>query len=425
MQTLNRFFLCGKRIHICFVEEFEVPQAVCVAFVPGQGRILRRAPRDLDRRVTGSNNSEMGASRVLKNRANAYFYMMWGALLDTTSVRVAAWVSPDIVGMRDAAYDLGVTTDKVTGAADPLGHEYHIMYGLFLIPVLKNAGRATKMLEIGLGCAMNYGPGASALLWRKLLPNTELWEADIDERCIMKHQISMLQQGIHTLVGNQKDPAVLQRWIEMSRGDFDAIIDDGSHLNADIMNTFNALWPHLNPGGTYFMEDLQVGRAIPYENTKGERVPSDVLQAWLEQLVLPDLLTPKGLNNKPRASLGQRAYLSAWRSGNRTLANRNAREARERHPVPADVAFVFCQTESCAIGKKLRIPEFALPGATMPPSERAARHANQNPFYRRSPRARPRLGNLTGGPGNPRHPGHGRFAANATAADALPPEQSR
>jgi hypothetical protein len=27
-----------------------------------------------------------------------------------------------------------------------------------------NAGRATKMLEIGLGCAMNYGPGASALL---------------------------------------------------------------------------------------------------------------------------------------------------------------------------------------------------------------------------------------------------------------------
>ena len=98
---------------------------------------------------------------------------------------------------------MNVTTDKVTGAIDPLGHEYHIMYGLFLIPVLKNAGRATKMLEIGLGCAMNYGPGASALLWRKLLPTTELWEADIDELCIKKHQISMLQQGIHTLVGNQ------------------------------------------------------------------------------------------------------------------------------------------------------------------------------------------------------------------------------
>ena len=54
---------------------------------------------------------------------------MWGALFGTTGVRVGAWVSPDIVGMRDAAYDLNVTTDKVTGAVDPLGHEYHIMYG--------------------------------------------------------------------------------------------------------------------------------------------------------------------------------------------------------------------------------------------------------------------------------------------------------
>ena len=118
----------------------------------------------------------MGAARGLESRANAYSSIMWlrGALFGTIGVRVAAWVSPDIVDMRDASYELGVTTDKVTGAADPLGHEYHIMYGLFLIPVLKNAGRATKMLEIGLGCAMNYGPGASALLWRKLLPKTEL-----------------------------------------------------------------------------------------------------------------------------------------------------------------------------------------------------------------------------------------------------------
>ena len=112
-----------------------------------------------------------------------------------------------------------------------------------------------------------------------------------------------------------------------------------------------------------------------------DAVPSDVLQAWMEQLVLPDLLTPKGLHIfQPRVSLGQRANLFAWRSWNHTLANRHARQARERHPVPADVAFVFCQAESCAIGKKLRIPELALPGATMPPSERAARHANRNPY---------------------------------------------
>ena len=144
----------------------------------------------------------------------------------------------------------------------------------------------------------------------------------------------------------------------------------------------------------------------------------------MEQLVMPDLLTPKGIF-QPQVSLGQRANLSAWRSWNRTLANRQARQARERHPVPADVAFVFCQAESCAIGKKLRIPEFALPGATMPPSERAARHANRNPFYPRFPSRENLRGNLrrTGSVRGP-SPGRGISAANATAADALPPKQS-
>jgi hypothetical protein len=62
------------------------------------------------------------------------------------------------------------------------------------------------------------------------------------------------------------------------------------------------------------------------------------------------------------------------------------------------VAFVFCQAESCAIGKKLRIPEFALPGATMPPSERAARHVNRNPYL--APQAGEISGEISGVPGS-------------------------
>ena len=37
-----------------------------------------------------------------------------------------------------------------------------------------------KMLEIGLGCGMKYGAGASANLWRVALPEVELWEAEIN-----------------------------------------------------------------------------------------------------------------------------------------------------------------------------------------------------------------------------------------------------
>ena len=46
-------------------------------------------------------------------------------------------------------------------------HTYETMYGLFLAP-LQSQPRV-KMLEVGLGCDMTYGPGASASLWRRLL----------------------------------------------------------------------------------------------------------------------------------------------------------------------------------------------------------------------------------------------------------------
>lgn len=37
---------------------------------------------------------------------------------------------------------------------------------------------------------------------------------------------------------------------------FDVIIDDGSHRLFDQINTFHLLWPKLNPGGVYLIEDI-------------------------------------------------------------------------------------------------------------------------------------------------------------------------
>lgn len=43
-----------------------------------------------------------------------------------------------------------------------------------------------EMLEIGLGCDMNYGPGASVAVWKKLFPRAELWEAEYNGDCVKK-----------------------------------------------------------------------------------------------------------------------------------------------------------------------------------------------------------------------------------------------
>jgi hypothetical protein len=38
---------------------------------------------------------------------------------------------------------------------------------------------------------------------------------------------------------------------------FDVVIDDGSHISADIVDIYRTNWPSLVPGGVYFIEDLK------------------------------------------------------------------------------------------------------------------------------------------------------------------------
>lgn len=55
--------------------------------------------------------------------------------------------------------------------------------------------------------------------------------------------------------GNQSDPKFWSKFIK-TYGDFDVIIDDGSHNSDDIMATISCLWPHVKSGGIYEVEDL-------------------------------------------------------------------------------------------------------------------------------------------------------------------------
>jgi demethylmacrocin O-methyltransferase len=55
---------------------------------------------------------------------------------------------------------------------------------------------------------------------------------------------------------NQTDSEALQR-LSDEYGGFDIIIDDGSHLNADVIKTFQILFPVLRNKGIYAIEDTQ------------------------------------------------------------------------------------------------------------------------------------------------------------------------
>ena len=94
------------------------------------------------------------------------------------------------------AKGLEPTSDKVTA------HSYETMYGTFVYP-LKFAAHTPRMLEIGLGCNMDYGPGASVQIWRQLLPHAELWEAEYDAECVEKARAKGQLEGIKTVTGDQ------------------------------------------------------------------------------------------------------------------------------------------------------------------------------------------------------------------------------
>ena len=146
-------------------------------------------------------------------------------------------------------------TDKVTF------HTYHDMYGIFLTPLAQRA-EPLKLFEIGLGCNMLYGPGASVELWTALFPRLELWAAEYDAACVRRHakRLAHERPNLHVLMGDQGNASTLEGWVNASGGRFDAVIDDGSHRNGDILQSFALLWPHVRNGGFYFLEDLQVGR---------------------------------------------------------------------------------------------------------------------------------------------------------------------
>jgi len=144
-------------------------------------------------------------------------------------------------------------TDKVTT------HNYQQMYDKYF-PVLRD--RPVKMLEIGLGCDMSYGPGASYYTWLEYFPHVDLYYIEYDAACARAW--AGKATGATIFAGDQADVAFLAKFIRESGGDFDIIIDDGGHTMDQQITSLTHLWKTVKPGGVYFCEDLQTSYMEQY-----------------------------------------------------------------------------------------------------------------------------------------------------------------
>lgn len=112
-----------------------------------------------------------------------------------------------------------------------------------------------KMLEIGV---LN---GGSLEMWRNYFPKAQIVGIDINPDCKRHEQVD---KNIHVRIGDQSDEKFLQSLID-EFGNFDLILDDGSHHVAHVNKTFQFLYRKLAPNGIYFIEDTHAA----YWNSHG------------------------------------------------------------------------------------------------------------------------------------------------------------
>ena len=145
--------------------------------------------------------------------------------------------------------------------------------------------RKIKLLEIGVGGYQNPNSGGKSLrMWKKYFPEAEIFSIDIyDKSPLEEYRIKIFQ-------GSQVDNDFLDEVIKKI-GDVDIIIDDGSHINEHVIETFKQLFPKLNDGGIYVVEDTQTSYWEEYGGDSKDLNNPKTIMNFFKHLT-------DGLNNK-------------------------------------------------------------------------------------------------------------------------------
>lgn len=129
-----------------------------------------------------------------------------------------------------------------------------------------------NLLEIGIQ------DGGGLWTWEDYFPNGDIYGIDVDPNC-KKYE----GDRVKIFIGSQNDEMFLQT-ISAKIGNFDIVIDDGGHTMHQQLVSFKTLFPLMNDGGIYVIEDLhtsywpQFGGKFKSENTCIEFLKSLVVK---------------------------------------------------------------------------------------------------------------------------------------------------
>ena len=146
-------------------------------------------------------------------------------------------------------------------AANRAGHvldkwiHYFPIYTRHLTPY---AGRSISVLEIGV-----YRGGSMRMWSRFFGPDAHLVGVDIDP-------IAVTSAGdrYEVVIADQADPDAMRKLAE-EHGPFDVIMDDGGHSMVQQITSIETLFPMLNDGGIYLVEDCHTSYWDEYGGGRG------------------------------------------------------------------------------------------------------------------------------------------------------------
>lgn len=151
-------------------------------------------------------------------------------------------VAADIRGKYGFDGDL---LEVFAGNAGPIVHKWHHYIPIYDRYFGRFRGTPARFLEIGVS------KGGSLQMWRRYFgAEAVLYGIDINPDCARFDG-----QAGQVRIGSQADPDFLAS-VVAEMGGVDVVLDDGSHRMEHVRASFQALFPRLNDGGVYMIEDL-------------------------------------------------------------------------------------------------------------------------------------------------------------------------
>jgi hypothetical protein len=102
-----------------------------------------------------------------------------------------------------------------------------------------------KVLELGVH------KGESLKVWASYFPQGTIIGLDLDNKADFS--------AYPNIVFEQGDQTDTERLRKIARGGLDIVIDDASHIGEKSLVSYATLFPYLNPGGLYIIEDWGTG----------------------------------------------------------------------------------------------------------------------------------------------------------------------